>query len=1145
MKRPVFIVLISAGALLTLVLSLLVSSYLLISSESFISSQIPKVQESLKEAGIHSRFERIKISPMDGLLLENFHLESEKDPHVKFKVTGKKLSAVYNLRSLFLSQLEVEHIILDELTLEIKLKDLPPGEKPEESPPVDLNKVLEDLLENPPIDINIKKIALNQLTVKVQLEDSNTDLNLKLTDINLLTSASMEKRKLLTKFQFAFGEDPQNPSHLNLTLKGEKATKVSSDVQFTVAGDLKVEKNQQWQLNLDDQNLKLLLARVNLDLGDTQKISLDNFTFEHKLNVTGTGNQDNQKFLEKFLPMQGSSRLNTSLNNVRVHVTGPEGKQTIRLSPKFSSLIEVQKGQNPQSISDLQLEGSQDLKIKSVEISQHPKGKTALKQAINGIRTQIHSRSKRQTIKINVDNTIAKMSLHPQKKSVKAHFKSSLSSDFSLKDISIRTDASLNQWKLLSLENKLSNRSKTLASKGTIKIDIPMDLATLHPALKILYQLGSQDLTISNDLELKHQEDSAIHLDAKKLEGSQVLSKIELKLKQSEAPRSPKDFIAKYPNGIELNIDSSFENKNAKNQIKLTTNQLRLRDFAQPLDIMFSSDDSLNLSERQLDLSGKSSINGHNLLDYDVKGKDREGLLDANAKIKLESGLKLYKLMASLEPLRQIGHLFVDTHIDLSLKHMKKTILEFNDKDIAESEAKINVKTKIFQDEIQSKNKDLLLSLGKSVQLEQDISSQGEVFTLESSVNAPEIQVKNLAKLDSLRNRIKVTNNEKDTRKDFDITLDTKLAKINVLKEGLPEISQLLRDLHITGDLRVRDLKKIYLDNLALNMDQKSVRSQSYATALSESQEVQTEGFFSVKLPEMISRTPNITGSGSVHLPWNLVVDRNKEILLDSQSTFNRLSIKGDNFDLDRLHGKIRIREKLQLLDDKTVKFAYYKESNPFNRVDYNLMEPYLANDLPFSIQNIRFKDWSLGPLQAKVEIEQNVLSIPRFNLALFDGNLAGKFFLDFNPNNIRIGLLSRLSKLNPSLMVTSGRASLKEDAEASISARTNFVFNLSKALVEGKVDITEIGSEQLVGLIDIIDPDYEDDKLVQLRQLLGLGYPTRVTIKMNRGTMDLSVDLVITGIRKTQDIYGIPLTPIIQSKLGDIQKTLKSIPIK
>ena len=160
MKRPVFIVLISAGALLTLVLSLLVSSYLLISSESFISSQIPKVQESLKEAGIHSRFERIKISPMDGLLLENFHLESEKDPHVKFKVTGKKLSAVYNLRSLFLSQLEVEHIILDELTLEIKLKDLPPGEKPEESPPVDLNKVLEDLLENPPIDINIKKITI-------------------------------------------------------------------------------------------------------------------------------------------------------------------------------------------------------------------------------------------------------------------------------------------------------------------------------------------------------------------------------------------------------------------------------------------------------------------------------------------------------------------------------------------------------------------------------------------------------------------------------------------------------------------------------------------------------------------------------------------------------------------------------------------------------------------------------------------------------------------------------------------------------------------------------------------------------------------------------------------------------------------------
>ena len=133
-------------------------------------------------------------------------------------------------------------------------------------------------------------------------------------------------------------------------------------------------------------------------------------------------------------------------------------------------------------------------------------------------------------------------------------------------------------------------------------------------------------------------------------------------------------------------------------------------------------------------------------------------------------------------------------------------------------------------------------------------------------------------------------------------------------------------------------------------------------------------------------------------------------------------------------------------------------------------MEPYLRDIFPFSIEKIRFKTWEIGPLQAKVEVDQNQLSIPRFNLALFDRNLYGNFFIDFNPKNIRIGLLSRMSKLKPALIVPDQNQS--EISQDSIGDRTKFIFNLSKSLIEGKVDITEISSEQLIQLVNVIDPN-------------------------------------------------------------------------
>ena len=1149
MRRPIFISLISLGSLLALTLVFVIGTYFLISSESFIEKQIPRLQDTLASNGVESNFGRIKISPFQGILLEDFKIKLKDHPHIKFNAEGRKLSAKYDLGQILSSKITLDHLHLEELKLELRIKDLPPSEAKEEGPPADINQILQDLLENPPLTLDLKNIKLTNITIRLQIEDPNMLVNLNLNKINLMTNALLAKHKAKINFSFNFGLDKDLPSTLTFKAKGPDTTELFLKTDLSITNKFRVEKNDSWQFFLDEQNLSLNVKDLKLNASNEQhkqEVGLENFSFSHQLSAKGIGQGNlDTVFLRKFLPIEGQSGIDTVVKGLKIVQSKPTGKQIIQLSPSFTSRVTFSKGTSNNIFEDLNLEANQDLKIKTVKIISREKKNRPVTKKISGIQAKVLALIKEQKLKIKLNNSIAALKIHPQKPKASASLVADINSDPGFRAITIKSQAFLNKWKLLSIENNIQNSDQVLDSIGLIVVDIPMKLATILPPIKILNRLGSQQVKIQTELSLEHGKENIIKLKPEELENSSISSKALITINQIEPPRSSSNYIIKYKEPITLNLKSSFKDKLVRNQIAINANKLDIKQLSKALNFNFNSEEFIDLQGRTVTLSGKSSINEQEVLTYSLFGKDENKKVSANGTVNLETSLGLYKIMKELRALNQLGHIKIDNKFSLSLNHPLKTILDLKDKHIKQSNSSFSLNSSLSQDAKSSINKDLLLILRKNLEISNQVSSQGELFQLKTIVKAPEIEMNRLASINNLSTTIDLSNSQDKPKTDFIVGLDSSMGSVKILKENVPDLSNLLKNFRIQTNASIKDLKNIFVEKLAISLDKNTIQSQSYLNAFSESQELQTEGFLSLNLPKVISRSPLLTGAGAFHSPWNIFIDQDKNISIDSQSTFNKLSLRGEDFELRNLKGKILIKENLQLLDNKKIRFSYYKKSNPFNRVDYNLMEPYLSSNFPFSIENIRFKDWQIGPLQAKIEIEQNLLSIPRFNLALFDGNLAGKFFLDFNPKNIRVGLLSRLSKLKPSLLVSTGQASLKEDSHASISARTNFIFNLSKSLVEGKVDITEIGSEQLVGLIDIIDPNYEDDKLVQLRQLLGLGYPTRVTIKMNRGTMDLAVDLVITGVKKTQEIYGIPLTPIIQSKLGDIQNTLKSIPVE
>ena len=58
--------------------------------------------------------------------------------------------------------------------------------------------------------------------------------------------------------------------------------------------------------------------------------------------------------------------------------------------------------------------------------------------------------------------------------------------------------------------------------------------------------------------------------------------------------------------------------------------------------------------------------------------------------------------------------------------------------------------------------------------------------------------------------------------------------------------------------------------------------------------------------------------------------------------------------------------------------------------------------------------------------------------------------------------------------------------------------------MARGKINITKIGSQQLLNLLAIVDSKHENEKINKLRSMLSVTAPTYVDIDLNSGLMDL-----------------------------------------
>jgi hypothetical protein len=416
---------------------------------------------------------------------------------------------------------------------------------------------------------------------------------------------------------------------------------------------------------------------------------------------------------------------------------------------------------------------------------------------------------------------------------------------------------------------------------------------------------------------------------------------------------------------------------------------------------------------------------------------------------------------------------------------------------------------------------------------------------LNVSYDLPQAGLAALAVVDALKGNLNVRT-KMDLSSGVDVELQALVGALSPAKSfGLPEeVLPYLKDidarLSIQSDIKNRvDLKQ---GQVVTGRDKLKVSFKGGSDLKATNSRF--EGRLSIRPPNVfkygIRAQDKVTLDGVIQTGWELTQKEQKSLRLRGQAILENFSAQHQLGGLRNVSGQIPFQQDLELPNFKSLKWSYLIQDNPFKRVDASKFVPLLSDDSMLVVEELNALDKKFGPLRGRFSLKQNMLTIDRLDADIFEGVLAGQGFVDIQPSRLIAGLQGRITKLNTALL----SAKPEKAKPAPLSARLAMVVDLSKALVEGRADVTEIGKNQLLAMMDLLDPAGADALLNKARLALSVGYPTYVGLQMQQGFLDLDVGL--GGLIPQRFVIpNLPLTPIINAKTQDLVKTIREVPIQ
>lgn len=415
--------------------------------------------------------------------------------------------------------------------------------------------------------------------------------------------------------------------------------------------------------------------------------------------------------------------------------------------------------------------------------------------------------------------------------------------------------------------------------------------------------------------------------------------------------------------------------------------------------------------------------------------------------------------------------------------------------------------------------------------------------TVDVTGDFPSLTVPALGILKETRFNVSARSPNLPGARDIDITLDLSLTEAHLAKPlpgSMPHPSGLTAKTRAS----LRDGRRLTFDSLELELRQPALRLEAQANGDVVSKNLQAKSNLSFQLSDLHSPLAGQTFQGRISIPVALSVLQGRDVNVAGFIDLDRVAWSKKSVGASGITGRIAFSEKLKW-DGESLRFTHLIVQNPFERVDFERVRPFLNGTEQLRIERLNWEEKSYGPLIGFFSIHQNMLFAHQFDLDLGKGRTYGQFFFDAHPSNLQVGVLSRITNLDLNELLPHRFLKRMPAGDKKLSARAGLVIGLNRGSMDGRVDITEIGGPQLIAAMNVLDPNYEDEKINKVRNLLELGYPTAVELAFADGYMNMEIALSILGVAKTQSLTGVPVSSLLTTATADLVKQTEKGPLR
>jgi|GEM_PF-5010614 hypothetical protein len=1152
---------------------LLAASYGLLRSPLLQSHIWPRIQPIIAEqSGFQVELEELRVDLLGRLLVRKINITNTQ-PQTEFcedlNLSLQHLEVRFNPWALLSNSLVVDKVAVEDLSLAgcllVKLPETPePADPPETADPRETLAAITEILNNPPLDIHLKQLQLKNIRSDLEVQIPALAMQAHWAgQLDLDTSLQWTENRLGGHLNTQL----QSLAPLTARQQGSESLDLHLTPQLTTHLGWELQRSSPWRLELTplEMNLQLADLQVDLDSGDLQ---LSAHWPDYQLQIAKGGHfsllldedwpLDLHLVVSSQLP-EGQLQLKAedlSLETAFHHGLRLEALGQLELlKPELNQLqMEVASGQG---LKDLQLlAANQPLSLDALEATFQAGsyGEDLNETAADGdflLGMQLNIRQLATAPLLKPVNLAPSLQLQVRQDLSSAR----LSSQFLFEGLS-----------LLDLSLHLDNQPDELQISPSMQLTLPLALQNYLDEAAELQLVGELTLNLEGESDWQHGQDNLLQADWSQLPWGKVSSHLDFSLTQQQAPVEGLQLTGP----LSLALDQYSQLDAGQHQVALALHSQGLmhppllRPLPLNLNLQLAGDEALmNLSTQ-----GNLRLNQQDFLDWTLALANRPQASHLQGRVELQALPEWQVFIAELAELKAFGPIRLQQDFDLGLEHPWTSPMDMDPEqlDLAQVQFQGDLSTRIeqlnppaqaeltlpeplhIQQKLNWSSREATLNSQvqlPEVHLPEDMTLKGLLLNLQARANSgleptqahidlqfaqEEINLPDQARLEQLALQLGLVVDLLDEQlaSDLSLTLDAGLLQAQLPEEEQPlELTELVFPLTLNSraqaDLNAEELK---LESLKLTLGDAWLSQELNGQAGFSGQSLLLDGTTLIRLRDdlLTPFTGPMQGSGQLRLPWSISLADSSQLSLQAKAEFADLTLQLPEMGIQGMQGQIRIQEDLQLLEKGRLSFRYLLTPDAFQRVDFNRVEPWLDGRQDFRIRQLQINDLQLGPLEATLPIQQNLIRLQDFSLAALGGEVAGQFYLDVNPEGWRLGLLSRVSRIDLRKLLPE---TLAETRYSPVNARTALEFDFSQRLVEGRVDLTDINRTQLLQILDIIDPDHRDPQLATARSGLRAAHPRWVRVEMQNGLMDLTLSLSL--FKDPIRVRNLPLSPLIE----------------